>query len=97
MKYPTTFKEVRRFLGMCGFYRKHIPNYAKTATPLTDLTRASVQFKRSKECDNAFNTLKEKLKERPVLVKAQVDQPFFLTTDASLSDSCWCCVKPRTT
>ncbi len=65
MKQPTTVKDVRRFLGMCGFYRKHIPNYAKIATPLTDLTRAAVEFKWSKECDNAFNTLKEKLKEEP--------------------------------
>ena len=83
MKPPKTVKEVRRFLGMCGFYRKHIPNYAKIATPLTNLTRATVEFHWSKDCDNAFNILKEKLKEEPVLVKAQIDQPFILTTDAS--------------
>ncbi len=58
MKHPTTVKEVSRILGMCGFYRKHIPNYAKIATPLTDLTRASVEFKWSKECDNALSSLK---------------------------------------
>ncbi len=38
-KPPTKVKEVRRFLGMTGFYRKHIHNYAKIATPLTNLTR----------------------------------------------------------
>ncbi len=39
MKAPTTVKEVRRFLGMCGFYRKHVPSFAKIAAPLTNLTR----------------------------------------------------------
>ncbi len=39
MKPPTNVKEVRRFLGMTGFYRKHIHNYAKIATPLINLTR----------------------------------------------------------
>ncbi len=39
MKAPTNAKGVRRFLGMCGFYRKHIPSFAKIAAPLTNLTR----------------------------------------------------------
>ncbi len=38
MKVPTRAKEMRRFLGMCGFYRKHVPSFAKLATPLTNLT-----------------------------------------------------------
>ncbi len=39
MRPPTKVKEVKRFLGMTGFYRKHIPNHAKIVTPLTNLTR----------------------------------------------------------
>ncbi len=31
MKPPTNARVVRRFLGMCGFYRKHIPSFAKVA------------------------------------------------------------------
>ncbi len=45
MKPPTKVKEVRRFVGMTGFYRKHIHNYAKIATPLTNLTRKKTFFK----------------------------------------------------
>ncbi|XP_065921959.1 uncharacterized protein [Magallana gigas] len=36
---PTTKKKVKSFLGMIGFYRKFIPNFATVALPLTDLTR----------------------------------------------------------
>ncbi len=45
MKPPTKVKEVRRFLGMTGFYRKYIHNYDKIATPLTNLTRKTQNFK----------------------------------------------------
>ncbi len=41
MKPPTNVKEVRRFLGMCGFYRKHVPNFAQITNPLTNLTRGT--------------------------------------------------------
>ncbi len=44
MKTPTNAKGVRSFLGMCGFYRKHIPRFAKIAAPLTNMTRKSVEF-----------------------------------------------------
>ncbi len=43
MKPPTNVREVRRFLGMCGFYRKHGPSFAKVDTPLTNLTRSNNQ------------------------------------------------------
>ena len=36
---PKTKKDVRSFLGLTGYYRKFMPQYATIATPLTDLTR----------------------------------------------------------
>ena len=56
---PETKKQVRAFLGLTGYYRKFIPNYATVAAPLTDLTRKSapnnVQW--SERCEEAFNEL----------------------------------------
>ena len=83
MKPPKTVKEVRRFLGMCGFYRKYIPAFAKIATPLSNLTRTNTKFCWTTECEKSFDELKSCLIKAPVLARAQLDQPFILTTDAS--------------
>lgn len=83
MKPPTTVKGVRRFLGMCGFYRKHIPKFAKVSAPLTNLTRKNGEFQWTENCQEAFERLKEQLTEAPVLVRADINQPFVVPTDAS--------------
>ncbi len=85
MKAPTSVKEVRRFLGMCVFYRKHVPLFAKIATPLSNLTKAQVKFSWTEACQQAFERLKRSLINPPILVKAQLDQPFINTTDDSNS------------
>ena len=83
MKPPTNVKEVRRFLGMCGFYRKHVPEFAKVANPLTNLTRSKVEFNWTEQCQEAFQELKQRLVQAPILVRADVSKPFIITTDAS--------------
>ncbi len=83
MKPPTKVKEVRRFLGMAGFYRKHISNFAQIATPLTNLTKKDQPFLWTDKCQEAFDTLKRSLAQAPILARAQSNQPFILTTDAS--------------
>ena len=53
---PRTKKQVRCFLGLTGYYRRFIPQYARIATPLTDLTKDSAPniVVWSPECDKAF-------------------------------------------
>ncbi len=83
MKAPTNLKEVRRFIGMVGFYRKHIINFSKIASPLTDLTRKNQAFQWTVECQQAFEELKTFLVKAPILAKAKLSKPFILETDAS--------------
>ncbi len=83
MKPPTKVKEVRRFLGMAGFYRKRVNNFAKIASPLTNLTRVKERFDWNEQCQTAFETLKQCLANAPVLARVRTDQPFIVTTDAS--------------
>jgi len=82
---PGTKKQVCTFLGLTGYYRKFMPNYAEIAAPLTDLTRKSVptQVLRTTSCNEAFLKLKELLCSRPVLNTPDFDCPFVLQTDAS--------------
>jgi hypothetical protein len=83
---PTTVKGVRQFLGLAGYYRKHILNFSKIAAPLTDLTKGVVQCKAitwNPECQKAFDTLKYALTHAPILAYPNYSQPFILTTDAS--------------
>ena len=60
---PRTKKQVRVFLGLTGYYRRFIQEYASIAAPLLDLTRKSAptQVVWSAECDSAFQKLKEQL------------------------------------
>ncbi|XP_072022131.1 uncharacterized protein [Amphiura filiformis] len=44
-KCPVTKKQLRSFLGLIGFYRKYIPNFAAVASPLTDKTKKVCQTK----------------------------------------------------
>jgi len=82
---PTTKKQVRSFLGLAGFYRKFIPNFATIAAPLTDLTRKGqpnkVNWENSQ--DIAFSTLKKMLCSSPILKLPELDKEFTLRTDAS--------------
>lgn len=80
---PRNGKEVRQFLGLVGYYRRHIPEFAKLARPLTRLTSKSVRFAWDADAEDAFSALKEKLVSAPILKFPDFTRPFILTTDAS--------------
>ena len=80
---PRNRKEVMRFLGMAGFYRRFIRNYADLVIPLTDLTRKKVTFQWTPSCEEAFLKLKKTLAYKPVLQAPQFEFQFTLEVDAS--------------
>lgn len=47
---PSTRRELRRFLGMAGYYRRFCKNFSSVAAPLTALTSPSKHFVWSGEC-----------------------------------------------
>lgn len=83
LKPPTTIKGFRQFLGMTNFYRKFVKNYAEIVQPLTALTGKYVKFSCSPEAEKAFQTLKEKLQQAPILTYPDVNKPYRLYCDAS--------------
>ena len=82
---PETKKDVRAFLGLTGYYRKFIPNYATIALPLTDLTKKSLPnaVVWTAACGTAFGELKRRLTCAPVLKSPDFSKQFILQTDAS--------------
>lgn len=64
---PRSFKDVQSFIGLTSYFRRFIMNYAIIARPLTDLLRKNVEFLFGNEQLQAFETLKAKLLEKPVL------------------------------
>ena len=81
---PSSTPDVRRFLGLASYYRRFIPQFAKRAQPLYQLTCKSATFSWTEACHTAFEDLKTRLTEAPVLAYPSFDRDFILETDASI-------------
>jgi len=81
---PTSVRDTQRFLGMVGFYRKFIRNFAVLALPLIQLTRKGIPFVWGKEQQVAFDTLRERITQNPILALPDQAGEFILETDASI-------------
>ena len=80
---PSTVSEVRRFLGLCSYYRRFVPNFADLAHPLHQCTEHTQIFNWNDELENSFVSLKKALTEAPVLGYPDRKAHFVLDTDAS--------------
>lgn len=80
---PRNPKEIKSFLGLTGYYRRFIPNFAKIAKPLTKLLQKDIPFHFNKECSESFEKLKNFLMTEPILIYPNFEETFILTTDAS--------------
>eukprot|EP00794_Sanderia_malayensis_P004220 gene4220-4782_t len=82
---PGTKKEVKSFLGLTGYYRNFIPNYAAIASPLSYLTKKGLPnvVEWTDAHEKAYKTLKKMTVTKPVLRLPDISKPFVLRTDAS--------------
>ena len=80
---PKDRSEVRRFLGMASQYRRHIFNYARIVDPLVRITSEEIPFLWENEQQEAFDYIKKKLTEAPVMAYPDPTRSFILYTDAS--------------
>ena len=60
-------KDLQSFLGLAGYYRQYIPEFSTIAKPLSRLTSKEEEWSWSEECEQAFQTLKEKLIQASIL------------------------------
>ncbi|GJR27994.1 putative reverse transcriptase domain-containing protein [Tanacetum coccineum] len=73
---PTTPTEVRQFLGLAGYYRRFIEGFSKIAKPLTKLTQKNKNYIWGEEQESAFQLLKQKLCEAPILALPEGNDDF---------------------
>ncbi|GKB99151.1 putative reverse transcriptase domain-containing protein [Tanacetum coccineum] len=81
---PTTPTEVHQFLGLAGYYRRFIQGFSKIAKPLTKLTQKNKKYIWEKDQETAFQLLKQKLCEAPILALPEGNDDFVVYCDASL-------------
>ncbi|GJT89574.1 reverse transcriptase domain-containing protein [Tanacetum coccineum] len=82
-KAPRTLTKVRSFLGLAGYYRRFIENFSNIANSLTILTQKCKTFDWGEEHELAFQTLKDKLCNAPVLALPDRPEDFMVYCDAS--------------
>ena len=80
---PISADEIKRFVAFCNYYRRFIPKFAEIAKPLNTLTKKNTEFNWTENCQEAFDLLKQKLINPPILKYPNFDEVFVLTTDAS--------------
>jgi len=80
---PKTVRDIRAFVGLAGYYRRHVPNFAGLAKPLTTLTKKDVPFVWTHECQQAFDELKRILSTEPLLIYPDFSQSYIVACDAS--------------
>ncbi|GJR44066.1 putative reverse transcriptase domain-containing protein [Tanacetum coccineum] len=73
---PATPTEVRQFLGLAGYYRRFIEGFSKIAKPLTKLTQKNKSYIWGEEQESAFQLLKQKLCEAPILALPEGNDNF---------------------
>jgi hypothetical protein len=99
LRAPKNLKELGHVLGLFGYYRNFIHRYSFIAAPLITLMRGIKPDKKQdgtyshrmgetaitwdEQCQLAFDTLKEKLTNPPVLAYPDFMSPFILYVDAS--------------
>lgn len=80
---PKNVKQLRRCLGLFSYFRRFVPSFSCIAKPLTNLLRQDVPFIFDSECVEAFQALRRKLIESPVLAIFNPNAETELHCDAS--------------
>jgi len=81
---PKPPKEIKSFLGLCGFYRKFIPNFSNIVKPMTiKLKKGTTINTKDKPYIKAFEKMKVLITSDPILIYLDISKSLSLTTDAS--------------
>lgn len=80
---PQKQRDVRSLLGLVGYYWRFIKDFSKITSPLFSMLTKDVEFCWTNPCQEAFESIKEKLMTTPILRGPNWTLPFHIHTDAS--------------
>jgi hypothetical protein len=80
---PSSFSEIRSFLGLAEYYRRFVPDFSKIARSMTELLKKGVRFNWDDRCEQAFQTLKTLLMSAPIFAQPDITRPFDVYCDVS--------------
>ena len=80
---PNSVTEIRSFLGLCSYYRRFVKDFSQIAAPLHALTMKNKSYLWTENCQEAFENLKDKLINSPILSMPDDHGQYYLDTDAS--------------
>ena len=80
---PVDESQLGELLGMAGYYRQFVQNYAHIESPLHHACQKGDSFRWTVECEEAFRDIKNRLSSAPIMAFPKLDVPFILKNDAS--------------
>jgi hypothetical protein len=80
---PKNQKQLRQFLGTCGFHHKFVINYAALVAPFSAMLKKGVKWEWTDQLQKAFEELRSQFANSIHLVHPNVDFPYSVYTDAS--------------
>ena len=83
MPTPKDVSDIKRFNGMVQYLAKFLPDLAEITTPLRALTHKDTPWEWKAEHESAFNTIKSKITQAPLLAHYDPNEQFVLQADAS--------------
>ena len=82
---PRSKRQVRSLLGLIGYYRRFIPEFASVVAPISDLLsdKKSHKICWSQKCQDALSAIQTLLSSHPILLLPDLEKDFIVRTDAS--------------